>query len=69
MAVPWRCYGIRRCVPAAASGSRSASIRSNCPRSSPGGTLPFLEAGESRTYDLEFDVLTDADEFAALLID
>lgn len=33
------------------------------------GTLPFLEAGESRTYDLEFDVLTDADEFAALLID
>ena len=30
------------------------------------GTLPFLEAGESRTYDLEFTVLTSADELVAL---
>ena len=26
------------------------------------GTLPFLEPGESRTYDLEFDVLTGIDD-------
>ncbi|HEY5340415.1 MAG TPA: aldose 1-epimerase family protein [Candidatus Aquilonibacter sp.] len=31
------------------------------------GTLPFLEAGESRTYDLTFDVLTGHDELSALL--
>ncbi len=31
------------------------------------GTLPFLEAGESRSYDLEFDVLADADDLAAVL--
>ncbi len=31
------------------------------------GTLPFLEAGESRTYELEFEVLTSADELAAIL--
>lgn len=29
------------------------------------GTLPFLEPGESRRYDLEFRVLTQADEIAA----
>jgi hypothetical protein len=31
------------------------------------GTLPFLEAGESRAYDLEFEVLTAAHEFEAIL--
>jgi len=31
------------------------------------GTLPFLEAGESRTYDLTFDVLTSNDEFTGML--
>ena len=31
------------------------------------GTLPFLEAGESRANDLEFEVLTAADEFEAIL--
>ncbi|GAC1543521.1 MAG: aldose 1-epimerase family protein [Vulcanimicrobiaceae bacterium] len=30
------------------------------------GTLPFLEPGESRTYELEFEILTDSDELAAL---
>lgn len=29
------------------------------------GTLPFLEAGETRQYDLEFRILTQADEIAA----
>lgn len=29
------------------------------------GTLPFLEPGESRRYDLEFRILTQADEIAA----
>ena len=27
------------------------------------GTLPFLEPGESRTYDLEFEVLTNVADF------
>jgi hypothetical protein len=31
------------------------------------GTLPFLEPGESRTYDLEFEVLTGVDQLDALL--
>jgi hypothetical protein len=31
------------------------------------GTLPFLEPGEARTYDLEFTVLTDPEELAAIL--
>ena len=31
------------------------------------GTLPFLQPGETRTYDLAFDVLTGADELAAIL--
>lgn len=31
------------------------------------GTLPFLEAGESRAYDLEFDVVTGEDECAEIL--
>lgn len=30
------------------------------------GTLPFLESGESREYDLEFSVLTGVDELTAL---
>lgn|GEM_PF-6628739 len=29
------------------------------------GTLPFLEPGESRRYDLEFRILTEADAIAA----
>jgi hypothetical protein len=31
------------------------------------GTLPFLEPGESRTYDLEFEIVTSARELATLL--
>ncbi|HTW83364.1 MAG TPA: aldose 1-epimerase family protein [Candidatus Sulfotelmatobacter sp.] len=31
------------------------------------GTLPFLEPGESRSYDLEFSVLTGTDELAVML--
>lgn len=31
------------------------------------GTLPFLEAGESRSYDLEFQVLTGPEDFAEAL--
>jgi hypothetical protein len=31
------------------------------------GTLPFLEPGETRTYDLAFEIITDADELAAIL--
>ncbi len=31
------------------------------------GTLPFLEPGESRRYDLEFRILSEADEIAAFL--
>ncbi len=31
------------------------------------GTLPFLESGESRRYDLEFRILTQPDEIAAYL--
>ncbi len=31
------------------------------------GTLPFLEAGEARRYDLEFEVLENADELAGIL--
>jgi hypothetical protein len=30
------------------------------------GTLPFLEPGESKTYSLEFEVLTDAAELGAI---
>jgi len=31
------------------------------------GTLPFLDPGESRRYDLEFHVLSEADEIAAFV--
>ena len=31
------------------------------------GTLPFLEPGESRRYDLEFRILSEVDEIAAFL--
>lgn len=31
------------------------------------GTLPFLEPGETRTYDLCFDVLASREEVDALL--
>ncbi len=31
------------------------------------GTLPFLEPGESRRYDLEFRILSQADTIAAHL--
>ncbi len=31
------------------------------------GTLPFLEAGETRSYDLRFDVIDSSDELDGLL--
>ena len=31
------------------------------------GTLPFLDPGETRTYDLEFEVLASVDDLSALL--
>ena len=31
------------------------------------GTLPFLEPGEVRSYDLEFNVLTSAEELTSIL--
>ena len=45
---------------------------SNCPtiegrvEAAKRGTLPFLEAGESKTYDLEFEVLTHVGELDAI---
>lgn len=45
----------------------------NCPtiegrlKAAERGTLPFLEPGESRRYDLNFQVLTEADEISAYL--